>query len=158
MGVPGFFAWLWKKYKLQNFVFTKSNIPECDVEIINNIDYFMIDFNSLMHPICFETLKDIDNIDQLKLENKMIVNIILYLEKMISIAQPKKAIFIAIDGVPPVAKMKQQRMRRYKHISDTEVFNNIRKKHNKTIPFYWCNSAISPGTEFMKNITTQLTA
>ena len=26
MGVPGFFSWLWKKYKKDNFVFSKNSI------------------------------------------------------------------------------------------------------------------------------------
>ncbi len=160
MGVPGFFLWLWKKYKSQNFVFSKSSIPEIDIEKIDNIDYFMLDMNCMIHPICFETLKTIEgktNIDKIRLENKMIRNVIQYLEKTINIVKPKKCIYIAIDGVAPVAKMKQQRLRRYKHITDTEMTNNIRRKHNKPIPYYWSNSAITPGTEFMRNLTHQLT-
>jgi 5'-3' exonuclease len=159
MGVPGLFAYLWKKYKKTNFVFTKSKIPESDVDIINNIECLLIDMNCMIHPICFETLRELDptkKIDQARLENKMIANIIIYLEKMIANVQPTKCVYIAIDGVCPVSKMCQQRLRRNKHISDTEVFNNIRKKYNKPIPYYWCNSSITPGTLFMQKITNKL--
>jgi 5'-3' exonuclease len=72
---------------------------------------------------------------------------------MINIAQPKKGIYLAIDGVAPVAKMKQQRLRRYKSINDKALFDNIKRKHNKAIPFFWSNSAITPGTEFMVKLT-----
>ena len=30
MGVPGFFLWLWKKYKTKNFVFTKDTLLKDD--------------------------------------------------------------------------------------------------------------------------------
>lgn len=161
MGVPGFFLWLWKNYKKSNFVFSKNKVPEG--EKIDDIDWLLLDMNCMIHPMCFETLHDINDsikdnkqVDRQRLENKMIRNVISYLEKMITIANPQKGIYVAVDGVAPVAKMKQQRLRRYKHISDTELFNNIRKKHKKEIPYYWSNSSITPGTEFMQNITNTL--
>ena len=126
MGVPGFFLWLWKNYKARNFVFTKSNIPKVDETAITNVDYLLLDMNCMIHPVCFETIANMKNhIDIDKLENKMINNVIIYLEKLISIGEPKKGIYIAIDGVAPVAKMKQQRLRRYKSIHDNELYNKI---------------------------------
>lgn len=159
MGVPGFFLWLWKRYKSKNFVFTKTNIPSIDAEAVTNVDYFLIDMNCMIHPVCFDTLKEITNkkIDTDELENKMINNVIIYLEKTIQLADPKKGVYVAVDGVAPVAKMKQQRLRRYKSVRDKEVFDNIRKKHKKEIPFFWSNSAITPGTNFMKTLTRKLT-
>jgi 5'-3' exoribonuclease 2 len=160
MGVPGFFLWLWKTYKAKNFVFTKAKIP--DDEDISNIDYFLLDMNCMIHPICFETLKE-ENLSGkdafaniIKLENKMMNNVIQYLEKVILLANSKKGVYLAIDGVAPVAKMKQQRMRRFKSIKDKELFDNIRRKHKKPIPFFWSNSAITPGTQFMKRLTEKI--
>ncbi len=147
MGVPGFFLWLWKNYKSTNFVSNKLTI---------DIEYFLLDMNCMIHPICFETLKNIEitNID--KIENKMMNNVIEYLEKMIAIVNPKKCIYIAIDGIAPVAKMKQQRLRRFKSINDKKVFDSIKHKHKKEIPFFWNNSAITPGTQFMKKLTDKI--
>ncbi len=154
MGVPGFFLWLWKKYKSNKFVLSKSDYN-------NTTDYFLLDMNCMIHPVCFETLKELnykynDNIDIDRLENKMINNVITYLEKLINLAEPKKGIYLAIDGVAPVAKMKQQRLRRYKSVNDKKLFDNIRKKHNRELPFFWNNSAITPGTNFMKKLTDKL--
>jgi 5'-3' exonuclease len=152
MGVPGFFLWLWKKYKSKNFVFPKDKFT-------TTTDYFLLDMNCMIHPVCFETLRELkpdENVDINKLENKMINNVIIYLEKLIDLAEPKKCIYLAIDGVAPVAKMKQQRLRRYKSVNDKKLFDSIRKKHKKDIPFFWNNSAITPGTEFMKKLTDKL--
>ncbi len=151
MGVPGFFLWLYNNYsKYKNFILNTT--PE-------NIDYFLLDMNCMIHPVCFDVLKELkptDDINLERLENKMINNVIVYLEKLISMAKPSKGIYMAIDGVAPVAKMKQQRMRRYKSISDKKLFDSIRKKHKKIIPYFWNNSAITPGTNFMKKLTEKL--
>ncbi len=151
MGVPGFFLWLYNHYsKYKNFILNKS--PD-------NIDYFLLDMNCMIHPVCFDTLKELSNENNInieRLENKMINNVIIYLEKLIDMAKPTKGVYLAIDGVAPVAKMKQQRLRRYKSINDKKLFDNIRKKHNKVIPYFWNNSAITPGTNFMEKLTDKL--
>ena len=51
-----------------------------------------------------------------KLQRKMFTACIEYLEKIILLAEPKKGVYIAIDGVAPVAKIKQQRSRRLRHL------------------------------------------
>lgn len=154
MGVPGFFLWLWKNYKKTHFVFNKSELDGITDKLllnqINNLDYLLIDANCLIHPVCFKVLADnptLTNMD--KLESKMRIASIEYIEKLINHTQPKKGVYLAIDGVAPIAKIKQQRSRRFKSVSDRDLWNNIRKKHEKPIPFFWNNSAITPGTEFM---------
>lgn len=165
MGVPGFFLWLAKNYKGSNFIFNKSklsknldkdNIKELYDEI-NVLDYLLIDANCLIHPVCFKVLADNPNIkDKEKLEGKMIRATFEYIEKIINHVKPKKGIYLAIDGVAPVAKIKQQRYRRFKSVNDRELQNNIRRKHNKDIPFFWNNSAITPGTPFMRKLHLQV--
>ena len=182
MGVPGFFLWLWKNYKQSHFVFQKEKLLIKDTEFIKNnnkeqnkkqtdsinkyneeitqiineineIDYFLIDTNCLIHPMCFKTLAenpDMTNIDML--EEKMIKVVLEYITKLVNYVKPKKGVFIAIDGVAPVAKIKQQRSRRFKSVHDKELYDKIRKKHNKPIPTFWNNSAITPGTLFMEKL------
>jgi len=147
MGVPGFFLWLIKKYKNKKIVFPKAKAEKDD--LIHSIDYLLIDMNCMIHPECFKTLEDIKTTDMDKIEAKMRNNVISYLEKIIEHNMPKKGIYLAIDGVAPVAKMKQQRLRRYKSVKDKELYDSIRKKHGKPNPVYWNNSAITPGTNFM---------
>lgn len=154
MGVPGFFKWLWNKYKKTNFVFQKSdNLDENLKEKINTIDYLLIDANCLIHPTCFKVLaENVDFKNQDSLENKMINASIEYIEKIIDYVDPKVGIYIAIDGVAPASKIKQQRTRRFKSFHDREMWDNIKKKHNKPINKFWNNSAITPGTEFMEKL------
>ena len=86
----------------------------------------------------------------------MMDEVLLYLEKMISYVNPKKGVYIAIDGVAPVAKIKQQRSRRFKSVHDRALWENIKKKHKKDIPNSWNNSAITPGTEFMRLLNIKI--
>ena len=153
MGVPGFFLWLWKKYKKNNFVFNKQIEDEILLNKINNIDYLLIDANCLIHPVCFQVLAENNSLtDKDKLENKMIHAVLEYIDKLIQYTSPKKGIYLAIDGVAPIAKIKQQRTRRFKSVHDKILWNNIKKKHNKEIPNEWNNSAITPGTQFMEKL------
>ena len=165
MGVPGFFLWLTKNYKGSNFIFSKSKllniIEKQEIKTlynqVSNLDYLLIDANCLIHPVCFKVLADYPKLkDKDKLEYKMIVATFEYIEKIINYVQPKKGVYLAIDGVAPVAKIKQQRYRRFKSVNDRELQNNIRKKYKKEIPYFWNNSAITPGTPFMKKLHTRI--
>jgi 5'-3' exoribonuclease 2 len=154
MGVPGFFLWLLKNYKKERFILKKSLTKDKNIlNDLNNIDYFLVDTNCMIHPVCFKVLAENPKIHDIdKLHRKMYKACIEYLEKIIMIADPKKGIYIAIDGVAPISKIKQQRSRRFKSVYDRDLYNNIRKKYDKEIPFYWTNSCITPGTKFMREL------
>lgn len=152
MGVPGFFAWLLKNYKKDGFVFQKEKLEKLNklLDKVNNIDYFLIDTNCLIHPVCFKVVADNPEIfDNDVLESKMFVSIIEYIEKIIKYVNPTKGIYIAIDGVAPAAKIKQQRTRRFKSVADKQMWDSIKKKHGEPITSYWNNNAVTPGTDFM---------
>lgn len=146
MGVPYFMGYLMKKFKKYKFVYKQKE---------ENIDWFLIDTNSALHPVCFSVLaqeQTKDNINFDSLQNKMINAIIDYLTKLIEYVDPKIGVYIAIDGPVCAAKMKQQRQRRFRSVYDKKVFDNIKIKYDKLIPFFWSNSAISPGTSFMHKL------
>ena len=68
-------------------------------------------------------------------------NEITKIEEIIQYTNVEDLLYIAIDGIPPKGKMKQQRMRRYKSIYENKV---------------WDTNAISPGTKFMDKLNQRL--
>ena len=144
MGVPGFFASLIKKY---NFV-----IPYILDNYINCHELYF-DTNCLIHPICMEVFKNNSDLENNFLEDKMIKAIIDYIEEIIALINPKELVYLAIDGVAPLAKIKHQRIRRYRSIKEQEIKENIAKKHKVSYTKIWNNSAITPGTLFMRKLT-----
>ena len=93
----------------------------------------------------------------------------------IELVKPKSQVFIAFDGVAPVAKLNQQRERRYKSWFTTIVEQSINatsahrdsgdsqydreqkaKNINKTVHKAWNTSSITPGTQFMTKLNAQM--
>lgn len=147
MGVPGFFLWLVRRYK--NKLVLKN--------IDNPVNELLIDANCMIHPECFKVLNDNPTWKNLnELENKMLDQITNYLDFIIEFSKPTDLIYISIDGVAPIAKIKQQRSRRFKSYADSLEINKIKKRHNKTINNHWTNASITPGTQFMYKITKKI--
>lgn len=151
MGVPGFFAWLLKKYKRRKIITTEIN---------KKVDVLYLDSNCLFHPQCYTVLNYYLNkkkkIDINKLEEKMIDRIISYITYLIGVVVPEKEVYIAVDGVAPMAKMNQQRKRRYKAVQDNELRDEIKRKYQKPVGNVWSNAAITPGTIFMEKLHSRL--
>jgi len=141
MGVPGFFAWLLKNYKNEVIV----------SKIDKEVDYLYLDTNCLAHPKSFEVIDSLTK----KMDNEQIIElmfkkIIEYIDFLYNYVKPRELLYISIDGVAPMAKINQQRKRRYKSLIDNMIKNDIKKKHKKKIFTDWNNSVITPGTEFME--------
>ena len=151
MGVPRFFSWVNKNYNVIIDPIIKPN-------------EFYFDLNCLLHPKCFEiagqVLKEKPDYDleknKDKLESLMFTKIIEYMEEILDYIQPTDLIYIAIDGVAPMAKMKHQRLRRFKSVKEQEIRNEILTAHNNPILQKWSNSIITPGTNFMKKLAILL--
>ena len=129
MGIPYYFYTLTKTYN--NII---SNTLPC------NMDIYCLDFNGVIHPICSKEISMISNLN----EDNLIMKLYEKVENDIKIYKPKKT-FICVDGVVPLAKMIQQRKRRYLTV--------YRNKINKT-NVIWDTNSITPGTNFMKKLNT----
>ena len=145
MGVPGFFAWVLKNYK-------KNNIVINSIDVDGGIDVLYLDANCLFHPQCFKTLEHFaDWTNESIIEKKMMKRIIAYIDFLHDYVGPKE-LYISVDGVAPMAKMNQQRKRRYRSGDDTELRNQLKIKHGRPIGKPWSNTLITPGTEFMERL------
>lgn len=147
MGVPGFFAWISAKFKSKIILTHINERPK----------YLYIDANCLFHPECFKVLdmaSDVTDLEQL--ENLMFRRIINYLDYLEGVVNPTTMMFIAVDGVAPLAKINQQRKRRFKSIIDNKLRNEIKLKHGIKINDMWTNTVISPGTLFMEQLHVKL--
>ncbi len=153
MGVPSLFSWLLKKLRSKEFNKIPVITAECPEK---NIDTLYIDANCLFHPQCFKILGHFTQINDVeKLENKMIKRIMEYISYLISFTKPKD-VFISIDGPCVLAKVNQQRKRRYKSVQDNDIINNIKKQHGINTVTIWSNTSITPGTIFMEKLHLQL--
>lgn len=146
MGVPGFFAWILKNFK--NTIL-KNKLHERPT-------YLYIDANCLFHPECFKVLENLNETNLTILENKMFERIINYLKFIENFTNPTKMMYISVDGSAPLAKMNQQRKRRYKSVIDTKMKNELKIKFNIPVKDGWNNTVITPGTEFMEKLHIKL--
>lgn len=149
MGVPGFFAWIVKKYPMNILLETPSE----------SIDALYLDWNGGIHPVCRSLLtkyKGVQTMSTIDIEDEMITEMLKYLHHVVSYNPPQDLLYIAIDGIAPRAKMNQQRSRRFKAAKDKEIINNIKKRHNEPLDYQWDTNAITPGTPFMKKLCSRL--
>ena len=108
-----------------------------------------MDCNSIIydavHNIDFKNLNDSD-------VNTIINSVCLKIDEYIRLLKPNKSVFIAFDGVAPVAKLQQQRERRYKSLYQNTIMKSLREDH--TDP--WNTTAITPGTKFMEQLNKKI--
>jgi 5'-3' exonuclease len=88
-------------------------------------------------------------------ENWLIQDVCKYLKKVVSLVNPSKQVFVGVDGVVPMAKMRQQRLRRFK--SHWTAAEEIRIGKSEAKP-RWDTNAITPGTAFMERLGDALRA
>src|SRR3989338_8115707 len=141
MGVPTFFYWLVKRFA--NVILSEENPHEY-------VDFLYFDLNCAIHP----AVKADPNMKM----SDMYDAVIKYLQGIVQYVKPRKGIYLAMDGVAPKAKMDQQRVRRYKSIKETRIFDGIKLRYSmpvRTEPVDF--NMISPGTEFVTVLSEKLT-
>ena len=86
-------------------------------------------------------------------ENILLEDIVKYVVKVWQTVGQPPEVFIGIDGVVPMAKIKQQRLRRFKSVWLTEEEKKEGTRENKPS---WDTNCITPGTHFMKRLGSRL--
>ncbi|ANQ07550.1 Exoribonuclease [Plasmodium coatneyi] len=133
----------------------------CSDNINGYFDNLYLDMNGIIH-LCSHS----DNSKRAKSNEEIFLNIFLYIERLFDIIEPKKLLYMAIDGVAPKAKMNQQRSRRFKSILCSEIerkaYIELREKflsENREVPeefTFWDSNIITPGTQFMYELSVAL--
>jgi 5'-3' exonuclease len=150
MGIPSYFSHFVRQHRAIIKQINRLNKP------INNL---YLDCNAFIY--------DGVNNDRANLDEDILIKFVCdKLIYYISLLKPNKKVFIAFDGVAPVAKLDQQRKRRYL----SWYQNNYMKEHNgtstgtgtgtntgtSTSTGTWNTSAITPGTLFMDKLTKEI--
>ena len=137
MGIPSYFSFIVKNHARIMKKIAQNTIP------INNL---YLDCNSIIYDA-------VHNIDFTKLVASDVDTIIRTvcnkIDEYIFQLKPNNIVYIAFDGVAPVAKLEQQRSRRYKSLYQNNISKSIFKD---TKPDPWNTTAITPGTVFMSKL------
>ena len=140
MGVPRLFPWIQDKFSRYVRRYSEHKVS------LKNVDWLYIDGNAELHPAAQQIFYYGENkplkdpYENLSYEERMFKTFEVFfnrIEMYIKMVNPKKGVYIAIDGSAPQAKQSQQRERRF------------RSKPSKNF-----NSAsITPGTMFMHRLS-----
>jgi len=141
MGIPSYFSYIVKTHAKIIQKISSNTIK------VNN---FYLDCNSIIYDA-------VHNIDFTKLTESDADTIIRCvcnkIEEYIHQLKPDNNIYIAFDGVAPVAKLEQQRSRRYKSLYQNTISKSI---FQDSKPDPWNTTAITPGTLFMRKLNEKM--
>lgn len=167
MGVPGLFSYL-RKYNSsdEDYSTIKSSIPIKESENNNTKSqevHLYLDFNGGV----YQTIKP-----EVKTEATLINHTIQYLDNLVKLYHVPQTpddktpnrityLYIALDGVPPRAKMEQQRIRRYhskiRKAEEIRLFEQYAEHEEQCrINKYIDTNVITPGTPFMDKLSKTL--
>jgi len=143
MGIPSYY----KKLTDQLPTLVSRRHPEAAIA------WLFMDFNCLIYH-CLQQMPPYGGNDtKAEWEAVLIENVTRYALKVIHDVSPKSGVVIAIDGVVPMAKMRQQRLRRFKSVWMTA---HPQEGDSVSTGPKWDTNAITPGTDFMKKLRVGL--
>ncbi len=143
MGIPSYFKHILGRYP--RLLRPASAVPKADV--------LLVDFNCLIYgcirgpkmPAYTPETKDAWESAAVRAIEEYVVHI------WRSAGQPGK-VLLAVDGVVPMAKMRQQRLRRFRAVWLAAKEREMGVRSGAS----WDTNAITPGTEFMERLATAL--
>ena len=118
MGIPSYFSYIVKNHPeiLQKYL--SQNMP------MHNL---YMDCNSIIYDSFYGMT---DEEKKGNIAKDLIQKVIVKIEEYIKIVNPSDTVIIAFDGVAPMAKLDQQRTRRYKSWFQSKITNTKRTKNN----------------------------
>ena len=141
MGIPSFYRHLLRKYK----GITASALAGVGLA---SVDLLALDFNCII----YSAMKTMPNAFSPAYEEDLIREVGVWLDRLCAMI-PSTALYIAVDGAVPCAKIHQQRLRRYKSAWMTLEDNLLRAQLGlDEKEAGWDRNAITPGTQFMEKM------
>ena len=136
MGVPAYFSHIIKNYP--KIIRTIDNLQQ-----VHNL---YLDCNSIIYDALYSIKENHAYI------NSVIIKLVCQkLEEYIKSIKPTHHVFIAFDGVAPVAKLEQQRTRRFRSKLIGQITDTIDPTRFK---LDFDSTGITPGTDFMNELAT----
>jgi 5'-3' exonuclease len=146
MGIPSYFRKLVGQYK----GLIRRDKPG------GAVGWLMFDFNCLVYHVLARPDCPVYSADRHEVwEGQFLDEVARYALKVIRAVEPTAGVYIAVDGVAPMAKIRQQRMRRFKgtSIAEGDVEAAAAAAALRTS---WDKNAITPGTRFMEKLSARL--
>lgn len=165
MGIPSYFSNVVKRHKA--VIKKLAGIPR-----IHNL---YMDTNGLIYDAVRVVGSNLGMSND-EYETRIIETVCNKIDEYFAMFRPSNKVMIAFDGVAPVAKLNQQRERRYKSWFTTIVEQTINQKNALLDPLSssvktpalqlkdatghkpWNTSSITPGTIFMNKLNTRMRA
>lgn len=137
MGIPLFFKYLKKNHK---------DIVSKVISFIDiNCTELYFDFNCVIH----KCAQDVVFSKCRNIEDEVITRTCDYVNEVIRLVNPRNLVYIAVDGIPPVSKMKQQRNRRFM----SQWGKNVESPYSFE---QWDSNSVTPGTPFMEKLNREI--
>ncbi|KAJ4458516.1 putative 5'-3' exoribonuclease 2 [Paratrimastix pyriformis] len=176
MGVPSFFAYIFKKYQKCCTDAFEGCEETGDPSTVNpsdpnpngmEFDNLYVDANGILHNCSHPGSK----LFPPATEEEMFAEMFLYFDRLFNFVRPRKLIFIAIDGVAPRAKLNQQRSRRFMSARESALSHEMAqqvlmdmKGENWEVPPEveqlahptFDSNVITPGTAWMRRCAQAL--
>jgi len=155
MGIPSYFSYIIKNHSniIRNIQYHKSQAK-------TTFHGLYMDCNSIIYDAVHTLEKQTAKHDSF--ECAVIDAVVIRIREYINTISPTTVVYIAFDGVAPLAKMDQQRSRRYKTAFMSEISFDTPaspfSKQETQKPVAWNTSAITPGTQFMTMLSNRIHA
>ena len=156
MGIPSYFSYIIKNHSniIRNQAFHRLVAK-------TQFDRLYMDCNSIIYDMANQLQSETEMGDEMEFEDRLIESVIGRIREHIALIRPSKLVYIAFDGIAPLAKIDQQRSRRYK----SALWNQLNFDH-PTMPFApkenpvrrWDTINITPGMPFMNKLSDRVDA
>ena len=147
MGIPSYFSQIIRKYAK-----ILKNINQVNDNKEDRLTHLYMDCNSIIYDSYHDISDEYDIENNSEFEKKLIHETAKRIDKYIKYIKPTELVYVSFDGVAPLAKMVQQRKRRYIN----KFLANIDFEDGKPKPVVWDTCNITPGTDFMKKLSNYM--